>query len=223
MRKYSLLIPSGYTLVDLEEPTKDAAARIASTVVLGLPTEGRRKAKALVEQTLSSSFIAMAAQGSFAVLISVAPLAEQALRPMIVFSRFRPESGGDPLDAIVGMAASQAGATLFEFGNLVGLRVERTDDVSIPQGQLDGRLPAELVELADAGPGGRSRMVATAGNRLARRVDYFFGTPDDDDSWVSVQAGVQVAGDVVGEAFADTFVELFDLVIKTFHWESRDE
>lgn len=223
MRTYSLLVPSGYVLVDLEGDITRAVDGLADRIVLGLDTSVRRRARGVVVKTLTDSFTALAKGEAFAALISSEPLAEQALRPLMVLSRFRPEAGGEPLEVIVAMAASQSGASMMETDSMVGLRVERTDDVSVTAADLDRRLSGDVVDLVDAQPGGRGRLDTLVAARRARRVRYFLGQPGDEHSWIEIGASVQVAGDAVGEAFADAFVGVFDLVAKTFKWEEGDE
>lgn len=172
-----------------------------------------------MKKTLQDTFRKMVSEDAFAVMISTAPLAEQAIRPMLVFSLYRPaDTNVAPLDALVAMAATEEGSTLLEVGSMVGLRVAKAQDVSVRAQDLPRRLPSEVVALGQGDPESLRRMEMLAGARVSRRVEYFLGAPDDDDSWLRVQAGVQVADDVAGAVIADTLAQLFDAIVGTFRW-----
>ncbi len=217
-----MFVPAGWRLIDLREPLADQVAEAVATMVLGIPLDAAPRARAHLERRLREQLAQLADADGLAYLLPVEPLRERVASPSLLVRRFRAPEGGTPLDALLALASQHAGASLLDVNHMVGLRVAEQAEVAMTGSAIREaatQLLGESREAAAVVP-----LVPDGQDRVAVRVRYLLGVPDDDALWVEVLATVHLAPGAEANELAPALETLFDELAKSFRWrEDTDE
>lgn len=216
MRDFQIFVPPHWQLIDLTEDVAGQVFTASLRLVLGMPVEVASRASRLVQRTMTSNLEEFAAAGAWAYLFPTDSFAVTGIHPSLLVQPFRPPEGTTPLEALVAIASSTAGATLLDTDRLVGLRTSSTEAIAIE--------PRDLVPVVDAlmeneRQGGPELGGIAPASRVAHRVRYVLGLPDQDASWVELLGSVQVTDDAEGIALASAILGLFDELALSFDWQ----
>lgn len=219
MKRFEVYCPAGWTHVDLNEDVAGSARSLALASVPDGPRDQRAALVGRVSHQLETAFSAMADGGVWSVMMPVTGPTAVAVRPTIVFAPLALPAGGQPMDALVAVAASDPTAEVIDIDPLVALRTSRTEDVTEA---LEARVGDALAEVGIdnnpvESPAPEEGQDARA---LARRVRYVLGDAEDDDKWVDVLFSLTHLDDPDQAELADAAVDAFDALVKTFRWRS---
>ncbi len=216
MKKFSLLLPPDWTLIDPADPAS-GVDEASAAMVRDRPADQRARAQAAVAAQLKALAAEFAGQGFAALALGVSPLDHRFSAPIVVVRPLDLPDEEDPVNLLVALAGSSPDAQLMEIDHLVGLRLRETDEMPTAEQSLDA-LPQGLREELSAHPDAEE-LVRREGPTMARRVRYLMGLPNDRERWVEIFASVQCPSDPDGVALADAFTETFDALASSFEWK----
>jgi hypothetical protein len=153
---------------------------------------------------IGDGLAAAAASGAVAMIMPADPRIGGSASVMI-----RPfEHTGDPVDAVVRLAARDSSATLIDVEGLVCLRTLAREAVDAP----DRETVARLTTLA---PG---KVGSIVGPKSAVRVRYIVGDPNDATLWADVLGSTTTDDVEAGQELVNATVQVFDAMVATFRW-----
>lgn len=214
MNRFRMFVPEGWQLIDLTQDIEPQVALAAQRLVLGIPTSLASKTAGMINKVTSGNLRKLKDSGALAFLLPIDALVANGVHPTLLVQRFTPPEGVGPLEALVGIAATEAGATLLDATDLVGLRVESTDSTTIDPSDLNA-----MTRALGATSAGEAAEALGPVQRVARRVRYVLGRPTDDLGWVEILGSVQLPESPESDAVASAILALFDELARSFHWE----
>lgn len=203
---FSLVLPAGWTRVDLTSRPEEAIAAYRSAILATVPHSQSPRIGTLLDRTWTERHLQLAADGAVC-LITCIEAGVLIGQPTILVAPFRPEQGRSPMDVLIGIAASDATAEVFDVDNLVALRTyedsDRTDEVMAGlAGVLTPGVPPPR-------PDGDARY-------RQRFLRYLVGDPADARRWVDICATIGFVQS--GPDDSPLFVHLIDDIVATFRW-----
>lgn len=214
MRHFTVTVPPEWVRIDPQDAASGVRAA-AQRLLRDRSADQRVRALPLLVEQLGRVASEMEQKGVSAVLLGVDALDPRVGNPMVVIRPLDLPEGVEPLDYLVGLAASDSTAEIMEVDHVVGLRTHATEPVD--PGRSSPSVPMQgLIADEDA----RERVeTALSSSRLVRRIRYVLGHPNAPDSWADLYASVQVPNDAQGRELADAYSALFDELAKGFRWE----
>jgi hypothetical protein len=203
MTSFAMVIPPGWTRIDLTADVATQAGQLVATLRSQL-VDGPSGLDVLLEEMIGDGLAAAAASGAVAMIMPADPRIGGSASVMI-----RPfEHTGDPVDAVVRLAARDSSATLIDVEGLVCLRTLAREAVDAP----DRETVARLTTLA---PG---KVGSIVGPKSAVRVRYIVGDPNDATLWADVLGSTTTDDVEAGQELVNATVQVFDAMVATFRW-----
>ncbi len=204
MTSFAMVIPPGWMRIDLTADVAAQAGQLASTLRSQL-VDGPSGLDVLLEEMIGEALAGAAESGAVAMIMPADPRIGGAASVMI-----RPfEHTGDPVDAVVRLAARDSSATLIDVEGLVCLRTIAREAVDAPARET-------VAQLRTLAPG---TVGSILGATSAARVRYIVGDPNESTLWAEFLGSTTTTDDVEAEQErVDATVQVFDAMVATFRW-----
>jgi hypothetical protein len=203
---FTLVLPAGWTRVDLSTRPEEAIAAYRTAILRTVPRAQVPLVESMLDQEWTQRHLRLVEDGAVCLLTCI----EGGVllgQPTILVAPLRPGSGRTPMDLLVGIAATDTSAQVFDVENLVALRThadsDRTDEV------MAGLARALTPGVAPPRPDGGVRY-------RQRFLRYLVGDPTDDRRWVDIVATIGFVQENADDA--PWFAHVIDDIVTTFRW-----
>lgn len=220
MSRFTMMLPPEWELVSPSDPETGISAAVQGMLSNRSDVDQLRAAPLLARQ-FRDTVEGMKSKeiGLLAMVLNSAPLDGRFSNPMIIVRKWVLPEGEDPLEALVAVASGSASAEALDIDHMVALRI--VEKVGVEHSKESVEKAKELLGVAGDVQG--ATVEGMSDRSVSYRIRYLMGLPTRPDLWVDIFAALQVPAGDDGEALAEAYTEVCDLIVSSFRWEGAED